>query len=172
MRWLAAIVLLVLISACAGNPPASPAPTSPYRLARLDYLRLLADCLTESGFPSTFNPADESISGAGGLTVSQRDALREASTDCTRRIDPRRLAPPPPLTDSQWRARYAYLLAQVECLRDAGHDVADPPSLETWRESDAAWDPYAYLIEQGRPAPNTDILTCQDVEEKPDFFDW
>lgn len=104
MRLVATLAMLIVIAGCATNSPALE-PTSPYRLARLDHLRLLADCMTESGFPSTFNPVDESISVTCGVPTSQRDAVKEAQTACTRRIDPGRLEPPPLLTDEQWRAR-------------------------------------------------------------------
>lgn len=173
----AAVIAVMVLAGCGQQTPTpsaspSPEPTSPYRQPKTQFLTMLAECMTAGGWVAVFDPATEAINVEGITSPGDQGAVEAVREDCARRIDPLRVDPPPELTDGQWRQRYTYLLAQVECLRELGHDVPPPPDFASWRQSDAAWDPYGTLIERGRPAPNYHVLTCQNVEERPAFIDW
>lgn len=170
-------LLLATVAGCGSQviptstPSTQPEPTSPYLQPKMRFMVLLAQCMTAEGLPTTFDPVTEALSPEGVETAEDRTAAREMTKDCTRRIDPQRLEPPDP-TEPQWREMHAYLLAQVECLRDLGHSVPNAPGFGSWRGDEAAWDPYNILIEQNQPAPIYHVQTCQNVDEKPAFFDW
>ncbi len=132
---------------------------------------MVVQCLERMGYLALLQE-DGGISLPGRRTDEQQKQLLDDQRSCARSIDPRRLLPPPALTDGQWLHFYAYLIAQVDCLRGLGHDVPQPPDFETWRATDRAWDPYLVLTQGGRSAPTYHVLTCQNVPERPDFLDW
>lgn len=179
-RALHVVLVLVAVGAVAScgssdvtpvPPTPSDSPTSPYLQPQSVYLLLLVDCLKAKGYDATLQE-DGGVSLPGFRTGKEQEKLMEEQRSCTSSIDPRRLEPPPELTDDQWMQFYGYLVAQVECLRSLGHDVPPPPDFETWRASDRLWDPYIVLTLRGTPAPHYNVLTCQHVPERPAFIDW
>jgi hypothetical protein len=112
----------------------------------------------------------------GGLLFEgeyDRQTIKADNRVCTESIDPARLQPPPKLTDTMLEAWYRYVVAQTECMRAAGYPVSDPPPLQVFVDSEgAAFDPYGDLRLRGIEFSHADLIRCQDVAEKPDFFDW
>jgi hypothetical protein len=55
-----------------------------------------------------------------------------------------------PLSESEIKARYDYLVQARECLLDLGYSISDPPSidefLDTW--ATGPWTPYSDLADQ------------------------
>jgi hypothetical protein len=170
-RWRSIAVLLLglVLWGCTSGPSSTgPEPTSPYRQTLEEYLITLAACMREQGYNAT---VDE-----GGLLVDgvfDRDRAMADQRACQEQIDPARLQPPPKKTRAQLEAMYRYVVAQTVCMREAGYPVSDPPPLQVYVDSEgAAFDPYGDLRLRGIGFSHEDLIRCQGVEERPDFFDW
>lgn len=99
-------------------------------------------------------------------------ALDEASEECWQQVDPRRLEPPPPLSEDQLRWVYEYRLTVAHCLEDRGYPVPVAPSVDVFIESDGSWNPLGALARSGMPASREDQVACQDQPSRPGFLDW
>jgi hypothetical protein len=170
-RWsVTTLALCVVLAACTVGPSqsGSPEPTSPYRQTLDEFLVAMAACLQEKGYNARVEEGGLRVGGAYDRETSKADFRA-----CEERIDPARLLPPLPLTRSQLEALYRYVVAQTECMREAGYPVSDPPPLQVFVDSEgSAFDPYGDLRQRGIDFSHEDLLRCQDVEGRPGFLDW
>ena len=170
-RWsVTTLALCVVLAACTfgPSPAGSPEPTSPYRQTLDEFLVATAACLQEKGYNARVEEGGIRVEGAYDRDTSKAD-LRA----CEERIDPARLQPPPEKTRAQLEAMYRFVVAQTECMREAGYPVSDPPPLQVYVDSEgSAFDPYGDLRLRGIGFSHEDLIRCQGVEERPDFFDW
>jgi hypothetical protein len=161
--------LAAVLAACSVNP-FNPEPTSPYRQSLQDFMAALVGCMQEKGYSARLVDQGEGMQIYGATNRLKAKADQEA---CTLQLDPRRLEPPPPRTRAQWEASYRYLIAQTECMREAGYPVSSPPPLDEYVASHgAAFDPYGDLVQRGIHFSHEDLLRCQHVRERPGFYDW
>lgn len=151
--FLAGFCAGVLLSGCATDRPSvsstptlMPAASTPVYAGPPDeYFPRLAACLREAGWDVVVDPA-------GGmrldsLTVEQRPAFQAAKAACQQDIG---LPPPPrPLSESEIRDRYQYLLQARQCLMELGYTISEPPSVDAFIESWATgpWSPYSDVVD-------------------------
>ncbi len=129
----------------------------PTARSRREVLLAVALCLQGKGCPAR-------VTDEGGIRI-------EGDFDPSKLRDPARLQPPPPLTADQLRELYRYVVAQTECMRQAGYPVSDPPPFQVWVDSDRAFDPYSDLRARGIDFDHADLLRCQALPERPKFLD-
>ncbi|MEO8207517.1 MAG: hypothetical protein ABI598_00675 [Chloroflexota bacterium] len=110
-----------------------------------EYVAALAGCLREAGW-------NMQADGVGGLSADisaeQRPAFLAAREACGAILG----EPPPgaPLSETEIRARYSYLLDARRCLTKLGYAIGDPPTLEHFLESytSGPWTPFSDLADQ------------------------
>lgn len=167
---IAAVIVSLVLSGCTSSPSSTglPEPTSPYRQTLEGYLIALAACMREQGYDAKVEEGGLFVGG-----VFDRGRAMADQRTCQEQIDPARLQPPPKKTRAQFEAMYRYVVAQTECMREAGYPVSDPPPLQVYVDSEGtAFDPYGDLRLRGIGFSHEDLIRCQGVEERPDFFDW
>ncbi|WP_395245556.1 hypothetical protein ACGGZK_07005 [Agromyces sp. MMS24-K17] len=131
-----------------------PDPDRVRYVERGEYPQVIAECLTEQGFPAI--PNDD-----GGVTFdpvppdAQAEAQSVASYACDVMypVDPASLRP---MTSEQLHYLYAYSkLKLIPCLADAGAAAPELPSeqefTETFQQA-GGWDPYATAKTMGPKA--------------------
>jgi hypothetical protein len=155
----------------AGVPGPTLDPDSPYQTTVEDFFLRTKACVEEAGYPVEMDIEEQSFEFSLGSDELARQADVELKR-CMREIDPRRLLPPPPLTADQLGSWYTYLKAQVACLSDAGYPVGSPPPEQVFIDSEGDWDPYQDMIEAGITVRPEHVQQCQQVDERPAFFDW
>jgi len=89
------------------------------------------------GLSSTIDPAVENVADD-----ALADIQMQVLWDCYQQVGglPEMWQLPPD------ERTYGMLLDVIECIRVHGYDVADPPSLEVWREQTPPWNPYESLV--------------------------
>jgi hypothetical protein len=125
--------------------------------------------MQEKGYAARLTDRGEGLEIRGAPDRLKSKADQEA---CTLQIDPRRLQPPPPKTRTQLEAMYRYVIAQTECMRQAGYPVSNPPPLDAYIDAGAVHDLYGDLVRRGIDFTHEELLECQHVSERPEFFDW
>lgn len=166
-----AVVSLAVLACGAGgpegaSPDGSPRPTYRQSSAR-EFLLAVAACLQEKGYPARVTE-DGGIGVEGDFDPSK---LRAENRACVEAVDPARLLPPPPLTSEQLLAFYRYVVAETDCMRQAGYPVSDPPPFQVWVDSDRAFDPFGDLRARGIDFDHADLVRCEAVPERPTFLD-
>lgn len=160
LRWCAGVVGIVALVSCSADdagppPPPDPqtstaaGPTSsaePERRAELDtieaYYPRLADCLTDKGFPATWDP----VEGAMQVQVGgedQMNAADEADSACQEELGPKPTRAP--VTGAELAALYDEHVEAYECLVAQGYAPEEPPTRELWLAeypSGNAWEPH------------------------------
>lgn len=111
-----------------------------------EYAPVLAECLTEAGFPSVAS-ADGGVSGSYQDADAEKRALVEYTCGTRFPMDPRYSAP---LNDSQITYIYNYQTQILtRCLEEAGYVVDEPPALEEFLDSyvtdGGGWHPYEHV---------------------------
>jgi len=144
----------------------SPRPTYRHASAR-EFLLAVAACLQDKGYPAQVT-ADGGIAVDGNFDPSR---LRADNRACIEAVDPARLLPPAPLTRDQLLEFYRYVVAETECMRQAGYAVSDPPPFQVWVDSDRAFDPFGDLRARGIDFDHADFVRRQAVPERPKFLD-
>lgn len=173
LRPAVAITLTVSLVACGtGSGAESPAtgPTSPFKLTGDEFMVAMKACVEGKGFPVDVDVQQRGFSfdlGSDELVEQAKVAMRA----CTEEVDPARANGPPHLNDQQLAQLYQYVVAQVNCLQEAGYPAEDPPSEQSFIDSGGLWDPYQSLSEQDI-STGDDLIRCQSVEERPAFVDW
>ncbi|GIW20363.1 MAG: hypothetical protein KatS3mg065_0659 [Chloroflexota bacterium] len=170
---LAAVSFAVLACGAGGpegsSPDGSPRPT--YRQSGVGSSSSpWASCLQEKGYPARVDGQACGVHQVDGVT-DDPTKLRAESRACVEAVDPARLLPPPPLTSEQLLAFYRYVVAETDCMRQAGYPVSDPPPFQVWVDSDRAFDPFADLRTRGIDFDHADLVRCQAVPERPTFLD-
>lgn len=114
-----------------------------------EYRSAMESCYSEHGLESTRAIGGSSI---GFVNLPSDPATQElfeqASADCNARV---------PLPDNEQDqaltdAAYGRMVDTRECIVAYGYEVPEPPTLETWKESDpwhVAWNPYEVLVGAG-----------------------
>jgi hypothetical protein len=167
----ALVCLVVALSGCgstASTDPATEAPMPTYRQTQEEFILGWVACLQDKGYAAR-------ATGDGGVQIdgaTDRQRVQADSRACKEAMDPARLLPPPPLTASQLEAMYRYVVAQTECMREAGYPVTDPPPFEVYVDTNRAFDPYGDLRQRGVHFTPEDLYRCQRVDERPDFVDF
>ena len=113
-------------------------------------MELIAQCITDQGFPMTFDPI-EGNKLAGEVPPEQSARLRAVLVACSDGIQ----LPDRPMTEEELADYYEFFLASAECLRGAGYDIPPAPSFDRWAETYTAavddpltytyWQPVDYL---------------------------
>ncbi len=166
---LAGLLVAVACDANKGSDGAGqPSPRSTYRQSRSEFVLAWAACLQEKGYQARVDDQGSGVMIDGVTDYAKASADSRA---CVEAVDPARLQPPPPLTADQLRELYRYVVAQTECMRQAGYPVSDPPPFQVWVDSDRAFDPYSDLRARGIDFDHADLLRCQALPERPKFLD-
>lgn len=163
--------LLVLVGCNAGPTADASLETDSrdtYRQSRSEFVLAWAACLQEKGYRARVDDQGSGVMIDGATDPAKASADSRA---CIEAVDPARLQPPPPLTSDQLRELYRYVVAQTECMRQAGYPVSEPPPFQVYVDSDRAFDPYSDLRARGMDFDEGDRLRCQAVEERPRFLD-
>lgn len=148
------------------SPGATPQPT--YRQSLGEFLLAVTACLQDKGYTVHVDDTGSGVVFDGSTDPAATTADTRA---CVEAVDPARLQPPPPLTADQLLELYRYVVAQTECMRNAGYPVSDPPPFQVWVDSGQAFDPYIDLRNRGIDFDHADLVRCQAVEERPTFLD-
>jgi hypothetical protein len=179
-RVLAVVCAVVVVAGCtpkdgpsAGAP--EPGPSAPVgdleraldaRLAactssdqqcRVDAVDLFLDeCLALRGFVRVRLPSGIFEIHSGG----QPEALAEAFDECVHRAYA--ALPPVPSADADYYAHYYdFLLELKACVETAGYEVPEPPSRDSFVESEGAnWHPYQNMDRLGDAALAALERTC------------
>jgi hypothetical protein len=177
VTWiLSTAFVALLVAACSGaSAPGSIAPTrdpdSPYATTREEFLIRVKACVEEKGFKIEIDAAQFGFRGEQGSDERAVQAAK-AIKDCGKLVDPKRLEPPPPLSEAQLRAWYAYMVARANCLMEAGYDVGSVPPEQVFIDMAGRWDPFQALIDAETPAGLADVTRCQDAGPHPGFLGW
>jgi len=99
--------------------------------------RLLVECVNDQGFAVTLDP-DGGI-GYASVPAEQNQLAFSVDLACEAGLH---LPPPQPLSPEQLEKMYAYMVALAGCVEDQGYSVGDPPSLDTFIDSQGYWNPY------------------------------
>ena len=93
------------------------------------YMRDIAECLQRKGWEAIYDD-DEGSYSVNTVGASEQFSADEreckAATGYTTR---------PPLTDEQLTVLYMHQLRSVECLRELGFQVPDPPSEQAYKDT-------------------------------------
>lgn len=136
MVSLLAGVALIAAACGPGGTEAQIGDIQGQRYSIADQAALIVECLRERGFSA------EVYEGIGVYVEGPQLAEAEkAQGECADEVEAA-YPLPPPLSD---REGYEAQVATAECLRDQGLTIPDPPTYETWLESDRAWSPYGNL---------------------------
>lgn len=139
------IVFLVGATACSETDGADPmTPSTVDRQTEADsaqtWLKERAECLTDAGFPSTYDPVDQSISISKGSGQDAEFAAADAA--CSTELG----GPPTfaPLTEAEIEFLYAESVEAYECLVAEGFDPVPPTTLEQFKAtySTGPWFPH------------------------------
>lgn len=131
-RAVLAIVLCWSVTACgSGKDAASESQQEPERPAALQdargYYAELAECLTEQGFPTTFDAQNIQMQVS---VDSQEEAFATAEAHCQRTHgDPPEV---PPFSQREMTSMYAQSVEAYHCLVREGYEPTEPPTLEVF----------------------------------------
>lgn len=154
------------------GPSASRDPHSPYKTTRAEYFLAVKACLQDLGYAVEIDIADGAIY-TNEATDDLTRAAAAATLECEKGIDPKRLEPPPRPGPDELHAWYIYVVAQVRCYRDAGYPAPDPPPEQVFIDQGGYWEPAGKTVElTGKAVSPADARRCQQIPEKPAFFDW
>ncbi len=131
-----ALMLLVVLAACAGPNTLQQRPTA-FPSSDAEFQELLHDCMEDAGWPS--EKQDDGVYRYSS-SDEQRDAFDAANAGCIEAIGGNL---PLARSDGEWRDLYDFYEESVACLREHGVDAGEPPSFSVWAESDYLWSPYA-----------------------------
>ena len=149
---------LLALASCGGgedDDAGGGTEPSPSDIGAGDFAVVMQRCMAEKGFTVEIMDDGGISSDVPTEQISQRDAAMEACTS-EHGFD----QPPEPLTDAQLSELYDDLVEVKECLEEAGHEVDDPPSLQSFVDSQgAAWHPYDSL-------DPSSLAEFQDVERQ------
>ncbi len=126
---------------------ATPPPVAPSRLLALDeWAPTLIECLRDAGFDARETPDGEGVAYPPIEDAALRESLNLAIYTCEARypVSPKYMEP---LNHEQLTRLYSYRTRElIECLREEGFVVSEPPPSETaFVESGGAWSPHAFL---------------------------
>lgn len=93
------------------------------------YYPRLAQCLTEAGFPATYDPAEGMMQVNFG-SDDQYEAAEQAESACREQLGPAPVQAP--LGDSEKLALYGEYFLAYECLVEQGYQPKEPPSSQVW----------------------------------------
>lgn len=174
------VALAVLIVSGSPHAPSANAqsrfapgpPSNPYKTTREEFFLGVKACLEDKGFAVDLDIPE------GGITTHETtdEGARNSAVaihECEIAMDPRRLLPPPRPSDEQMQAWYGYAVAQLACLRAAGYATPDPPPEQVFIDSGGDWDPTKATMDFGGTTVKfEDQRRCEQIKERPDFFDW
>ncbi|MEX0796026.1 MAG: hypothetical protein WD274_04975 [Acidimicrobiia bacterium] len=107
----------------------------------------MVDCLQEDGWPASLLDGGFTIADDPRTATEQEEAV-EACFDHL--MDQGLIPSVEPLTGEMLEARYEYLLSMQECLESEGHSLPEPPSRESFIDSQGInWTPFGLLPEMG-----------------------
>lgn len=122
------------------------------------YVSAMESCYDEYGLESTRGIGGGDI---GFLNLPDDPATQklfeDSATDCNARISQPEYRQDQALTDSA----YERMVVTRECMVAHGYQVPEPPSKETWKDSDpwyTAWNPYEVLVGAGAMEVTDDEL--------------
>lgn len=138
------LVACALLSSCGGEDrhTSSPDPSrSTVAEVARGYYANIAQCLTEQGFPTTYDPQE--IRMEVKADASQEEALEKAEGHCTSVHGP---APTvPPFSEQEMTSLYEQSVEAYHCLVREGYTPEEPPTLEVFivgYRGDAGTRPY------------------------------
>lgn len=140
------------------------------------YAAAIESCYAEYGLEAT-----RIIGGAvgfvdlmdedGQMPPGVEDVLEAAAEDCNSRV------PLPEHRSSRTLddALYQRVIESRECIVAHGYDVPEPPSAETWKDSDPnlAWTPYLAMFDGSGPTiPQDELRSLMDAcpQSGPTFY--
>lgn len=166
LRLLAIVVPLsvLFISGCDGpesgaGQSAVSSGTLPDRQAESErieaYYPRLADCMTDNGFPTSYDPAEGAMIVQGDI-----DDAALAEDDCRKELGPEPTREP--LTPDELNRLFDLKVGAYECLVEQGFGPAQPPTREQWLgdyASGNAWEPF--------DDPDSNVLFPEGVCKDP-----
>ena len=124
--------------------------------------RMVADCLIMRGFDVTVGRDWIRYSGTDDADSARYNAATE---ECGQGLTP----DPASFTDAQWTEIYQQSLTTRECLRERGYTFTEPPTLEQFKSSQGAWEPYTELVQAGQ-LPALQVAELQLTCPGPSFW--
>lgn len=129
---------------CAAQPPPPVVkePEPPVVMLGGHTDPMFVQCMLDAGWESHEMANGGVIFGA---PEGQGTAFDNSELECMNNAG---IAPTPvtsPLTDEELRQAYDSTVILRNCLSDAGFEVADPPSIQAYIESEGEWTPLAEL---------------------------
>ncbi|MDO5737458.1 MAG: hypothetical protein Q4P15_13405 [Propionibacteriaceae bacterium] len=130
----------------------------------------MAECLTEQGFPATYDPQE--IRMEVKADASQEKALEKAEAQCRSILGP---APTvPPFSEQEMTSLYEQSVEAYDCLVREGYSPEEPPSLEVFiagYRGDAGTRPYLphsrpeAQFEGGEPTWPSDVCPLPTLDQ-------
>jgi hypothetical protein len=106
-----------------------------------EVVRLIARCVRDRGFPVSLTQDGPGLSYE--LVPPEQAQLEYAvEVACKAGLN---LQAYQPVSVEQLEEAYAYEVALAGCLEDQGYSVSDPPSLDSFIDSQGYWSPYSDL---------------------------
>lgn len=152
------------LAGCSAAPAPAPTPNSiaEYRAQYTDWATRYVECSRRHG-------ADTKLAKDGAITQAVapgRPTSGGFDADCVAELG----RPPqgPPASPTLLKGMYLLLVDQAGCLRGAGYQVSDPPSMQAWVEnySGDSWNPLRDINDQG-----IDIGPAMAICPQPDEVD-
>jgi len=103
-----------------------------------EVVRLLARCVRDRGFPVSLTQDGPGLSYES-VPPEQNQLAYAVEVACKAGLHVRS---PEPVSVEQLEKGYAYEVALAACLEDQGYSVSDPPSLDSFIDSQGYWNPY------------------------------
>jgi hypothetical protein len=142
-----AVGLSVLAACSSGSTPQDDESSSSSSSLGGDELDIkqerYRECLADRGFPSESVPSASGGLWRAPIAEDQAEAFRLASEECLIESGLLTGEPIQPPSSEYLSAYYDFLLELAQCVEAQGYPVRDPPSRETFIESEGAiWHPY------------------------------
>lgn len=166
------LVACALLASCSGADQDTPSedPRSAAKDVARGYYGDIAACLTEQGFPATYDPQD--IRMEVKANASQEEDLEKAEAHCRSIHGP---APTvPPFSEREMTSLYEQSVEAYHCLVREGYKPEEPPSLEVFiagYRGDAGTRPYLphsrpeAQYEGGQPTWPSDVCPLPTLDE-------
>ena len=148
-------IAMALLVGCS-SPPTQDAPDplpQPTQFLGGNTNPVYVRCMQDAGWLSHEMEEGGVIFGA---PAEQESAFKESEDACEASAGMDTSLPATPLSEEDFRRGYESMVSLRECLDSAGYEVGEPPTLQSYIDSDAAWTPTVDV-------PPTDLLGAEEA---------
>lgn len=114
--------------------------------AEITDIERVGNCMKDRGWDVTVDVREGSMEFPNGYHEDQAEAVERDREACFDQFGDDNV-PLSEMSDEQWRDEYDTAVAVSECMVEHGHNVAEPPSFEVFKEGvlsgTSDWDPRA-----------------------------